>query len=101
MLQESFPVFHGYTLLQDSARAFLMDFIIPHNVGFSSFTYTIGLIPIDREDAMSYIVDEFLRPVWVRAYDLGDGKYARLAERLSYNFLVCRGFCELIEEHAA
>jgi hypothetical protein len=53
ILQESFPIFHGYTPLQDSACAFMMDLVIPHNVGFSSSTYSIGLILVDREDAMS------------------------------------------------
>jgi hypothetical protein len=53
ILQESFPVFYGYVTLQDSARAFMMNLVIPHNVGFSSLAYSIGLIPVDREDAMS------------------------------------------------
>jgi hypothetical protein len=66
----------------------MMDLIIPHNVGFSSSTYSISLIPIDREDVVSHIVDELLRLVWVRACGLGDGEYARLGERLSFNFLV-------------
>jgi hypothetical protein len=67
----------------------MMDLVIPHNVGFSSSTYSIGLIPVDREDVVSQIVDELLRLVWVRACGLGDGEYARLGERLSFNFLVC------------
>ena len=53
ILQESFPVFCGYAPLQNSTHAFMMDFIIPHNVEFSSSTYSIGLIPVDREDAVS------------------------------------------------
>ena len=76
----------------------MIDFIIPHNVGFSSLTYSIGFVPIDREDAVSHIVDEFLCPVWVRAYGFGDGEYAWLRERLSFNFPTCRGFCGLVEE---
>jgi hypothetical protein len=66
-----------------------MDFIIPHNVGFSSLMYSISFIPVDRENAVSQIVDEFLRPVWVKACGLGDDEYARLEERLSFNFLMC------------
>ena len=79
----------------------MMDLIIPHNIGFSSSTYSIGLIPIDREDAVLHIVDELLRPVWVRACGLGDDEYSRLGERLSFNFLACRGSHELVEEHGA
>jgi len=73
--------------LQDSAHAFMMDLAIPHNVGFSSSTYSIGPIPVDRVDAMLQIVNELLRSVWVIAYGLGDGEYAQLGERLSFNFL--------------
>ena len=63
ILQELYPIFRGYAPLQDSAHAFMMDFVIPHNVGFSSSTYLIGFIPVDREDAVSQIVDEILCPV--------------------------------------
>jgi hypothetical protein len=55
-----------------------MDFIISHNIGFSSPMYSIGFIPINREDAMSQIVDEFLCLVWVRACGPGDDKHAWL-----------------------
>jgi hypothetical protein len=89
ILQELYPVFRGYALLQDTAHAFMMDFIIPHNVGFGSLMYLIGLIPVNREDVVSQIVDEFLRPVWVRAYSLCDGEHARLEGRLSFNFPTC------------
>ena len=78
----------------------MMDFIIPHDIGFSSPTYPIGFVPIDREDAMSLIVNEFLCLVWVRAYGPGNDKYARLRRRLSFDILVSRRSCELIEEHA-
>ena len=77
-----------------------MDFIIPHDIGFSSPTYLIGFVPIDREDVVSQIVDEFLRPVWVRAYGPGNGKYTQLRRRLSFDILVSQRSCELIEEHA-
>ena len=53
ILQESFPVFRGYAPLQDSARAFMMDLVIPHNVGFSSSTYSFGIIPVYKEDVVS------------------------------------------------
>jgi hypothetical protein len=53
ILQESFPVFRGYAPLQDFARAFMMDLIIPHNIGFNSLTYSISLVPVDREDVVS------------------------------------------------
>ena len=53
ILQELYSIFRGYAPLQDSAHAFMMDLIIPHNVGFSSSTYSIDLVPIDREDAVS------------------------------------------------
>jgi len=52
ILQEFYPVIRGYALLQDSARAFMMDLVIPHNIGFSSLTYSMGVIPVDREDTM-------------------------------------------------
>jgi hypothetical protein len=78
ILQEVYPVFCGYAPLQDSARASVMDFIISHNIGFSSPMYSIGFIPINREDAMSQIVDEFLCLVWVRACGPGDDKHAWL-----------------------
>ena len=90
ILQELYPIFRGYAPLQDSARAFMMDFVIPHNVGFGSSTYSIGFVPVDREDAMSQIVDEFLRLVWVRACGLCDGDHARLKGRLSFDFPTCR-----------
>ena len=67
----------------------MMDLVIPHDVGFSSPTYSIGFVPIVRDDAMSQIVDEFLHLVWVRACGFGDGEYARLRERLSFNFPAC------------
>jgi hypothetical protein len=38
----------------------MMDLVIPHNVGFTSLMYSIGLIPVDRVDAMSQIVAELL-----------------------------------------
>jgi hypothetical protein len=60
VLQELYPVFRGYAPLQDSAHASMMGFIIPYYVGFSSLTYLISFVPIDREDAVSLIVDEFL-----------------------------------------
>jgi hypothetical protein len=64
----------------------MMDFIIPHNIGFGSLMNSIGFVPIDREDTVSQIVDEFLRPVWVKACGLSDGEHARLEGRLSFNF---------------
>jgi hypothetical protein len=78
ILQEVYPVFHGYAPLQDFACASMMDFIISHNVGFSSLMYSIGFVPINREDAVSQIADEFLCPVWVRACGPGDDKHAWL-----------------------
>jgi hypothetical protein len=53
ILQEFYPILCGYAPLQDFARAFMIDFVIPHNVGFISSSYSIGFIPVDREDAMS------------------------------------------------
>ena len=53
ILQELYLVFRGYAPLQDTAHAFMMDFIIPHNVGFGSSTYSIGFVPVNREDALS------------------------------------------------
>jgi hypothetical protein len=41
----------------------MMDFVIPHDIGFGSPTYSISFVPVNREDAMSQIVDEFLRLV--------------------------------------
>jgi hypothetical protein len=86
ILQEFYPVFCGYASLQDSACAFMMDFIIPHNIGFGSLMNSISFIPIDREDTVLQIVNEFLRPVWVKAYGLSDGEHAQLKGRLSFNF---------------
>ena len=79
----------------------MMDFIIQYNIGFGSSTYSIGFIPIDRKDAMSQIVNEFLRLVWVRTYGLDDVECARLRERLSFNFPACRRSHKLVEEHTA
>jgi hypothetical protein len=53
ILQEFYPIFHGYAVLQDFAHAFMIDFVIPHNVGFNSSMYSIGFIPVDREDVVS------------------------------------------------
>jgi hypothetical protein len=78
----------------------MMDFIIPHNIGFGSPTYSISFVPVNREDVMLQIVNEFLCPVWVRAYDLGDGEHAWLRGRLSFNFSSCRRSRKLIKEHA-
>ena len=63
ILQELYPIFRGYAPLQDTSHAFMMDFVIPHNIGFGSLTYSIGLVPVNREDAVSQIVNEFLRLV--------------------------------------
>jgi hypothetical protein len=51
--QEFYPIFYGYASLQDSTRAFMMYFVIPHNVRFGSLTYPIGFILIDEEDTVS------------------------------------------------
>jgi hypothetical protein len=51
--QEFYPIFCGYASLQDSTRAFMMYFFIPHNVRFGSLTYPIGFILIDEADVVS------------------------------------------------
>jgi hypothetical protein len=52
ILQEFYPIIHGYASLHDSARAFVMDFIIPHDIGFGSPTYSISFIVVDGEDVV-------------------------------------------------